>query len=134
MAKIDGYDVLLTIGEQTLLGQTSTGADFAADMIDITTKDSNKFKEFLAGEKGATITVDTLFDVEGEEVDTAAIFAAYLAGTEVEFQLGDREEDSWYFEGQAHISGLNFNFSKNEAASNSITLQTTGEFDLVVPS
>ena len=63
MAKLDGYDILVQTGGVAVVGQTGTSLDFVADMIDITTKDSNKFKEYLAGEKGGTITIDGLYDV-----------------------------------------------------------------------
>lgn len=64
MAKLDGYDILVQTGGVAVVGQTGTSLDFVADMIDITTKDSNKFKEYLAGEKGGTITIDGLYDVD----------------------------------------------------------------------
>jgi predicted secreted protein len=134
MAAIDGYDVLMTIGGQTLLGQTTAGIDFTGDSIDITTKDSNKWKEYLIGEKGGNLTVDTLFSVDTDtsDVDTSAIFASFKDGEPIDFKLGSRENDEWYFEGEAVITGMNFSFPKNEAASNSISLLITGEPDLVI--
>ena len=51
MAKLDGYDILVQTDAVAVVGQTGAGLDFVSDMIDITTKDSNKFKEYLGRRK-----------------------------------------------------------------------------------
>jgi predicted secreted protein len=42
----------------------AAGADLSIDMIEITTKDSSGFKEYVAGEKGGTFQFEGLFEYE----------------------------------------------------------------------
>ena len=132
MAKLDGYDILVQTGGVAVVGQQGTSLDFVSDMIDITTKDSNKFKEYLAGEKGGTITIDGLYDVDTGNNNTEDVFASLLAGTEVTWKWGKyAAPGDKYFTGSAIISSLNMSGPKNEAATYSMTLQVTGEFEIV---
>ena len=132
MAKLDGYDILVQTGGVAVVGQQGTSLDFVSDMIDITTKDSNKFKEYLAGEKGGTITIDGLYDVDTGNNNTEDVFASLLAGTEVTWKWGKyATPGDKYFTGSAIISSLNMSGPKNEAATYSMTLQVTGEFEIV---
>ena len=132
MAKLDGYDILVQTGGVAVVGQTGTSLDFVADMIDITTKDSNKFKEYLAGEKGGTITIDGLYDVDTGANNTEDVFASLLAGTEVTWKWGKyATAGDKYFTGSGLISSLNMGGPKNEAATYSMTIQVTGEFEIV---
>ena len=132
MAKLDGYDILVQTGGVTVVGQTGAGLYFLADMIDVTTKDSNKFKEYLAGEKGGTITVDGLYDVTGGTNNTEDVFDDLIAGTEVTWKWGQfATAGEKYFTGSGFISSLNMSGPKNEASTYSITIQVTGEFEIV---
>jgi TP901-1 family phage major tail protein len=132
MAKLDGYDILVQTDAVAVVGQTGAGLDFVSDMIEITTKDSNKFKEYLAGEKGGTITIDGLYDVDTGANNTEDVFANLLAGTEVTWKWGKyATAGDKYFTGSAFISSLNMSAPKNEAATYSMTLQVTGEFSIV---
>lgn len=57
MAVKNGSLIVLKLATEKVNGLTSNGIDFARDMIDVTTKDSTgNAKEYIPGEKGATIS------------------------------------------------------------------------------
>jgi predicted secreted protein len=65
-----------------IAGLTSISNAFTGDSLDITTFDSDCFREFIAGLKGATIDFSGFYD----PTDTAgqvALFTAFLAGTKL---------------------------------------------------
>ena len=63
MAKIDGRFIRLEFGAGTFLkGVTTSNVSLSADMIDATNYESNGSKDYLAGEKGGTISATFLFD------------------------------------------------------------------------
>ncbi len=81
MAKVKGVDVLIKIGTVTVGGQRGATLNIAADTIDVTTKDSNGWKENEPSFKEWSIDFDGLWVVDDEGL--AAIRSAILNGTTV---------------------------------------------------
>ena len=113
---------------------TAAGVDIAIDMIEITTKDSSGFKEYLAGEKGGT------FQFEGRlEYDTSAgsqglslkdLGTDALAGTAFTMRWSSQSTGDEYFESSVLISSISASAPNNDAASFSCTMQMTGTITL----
>jgi len=74
MAKVKGVNVLIKIGELTVGGQRGATLNMAADTTDVTTKDSNGWKENELGFKEWGIEFDGLW-----VVDDAALTALQTA-------------------------------------------------------
>lgn len=126
MAVNNGTDILLSLEASNVNGSTSQSMSNTADMIEVTTKDSNNFKEFLAGELGATINVEGMWD-EGATYGYSDLFAAYKARTAIAFIFGGTTSGDEIYTGSCLISQLDVNGPKNEASTWSATLQVTGE-------
>lgn len=111
----------------TLVGVTGQTIDFESDVIDITTKDSaQRFKEYLYGEKGFTLSIDGLYDPEAVEGVSEAI-DRFKQDTVVSIKWGEfANTGDKYFSGSALLQRISVNGPKNEAASYSFTLQGTG--------
>lgn len=125
MAKIDGVKIFLKIGSNVLVGQTTGSMDLTSDMIDCTSKDSGQDKEYLAGERDATISVDSLYDPAAAE-GFSEVFGYLKAGTSIAWSFGETEAATKVWNGNGFISQVTLNGPKNEASSYSLTIQNSG--------
>lgn len=126
MAKLDGKDMILKIGTTVIAGRTTGSINFTADMLDATTADSVNFKEFIAGEKNATLSVGGLYDPAAAEGADEAV-AYLIAGTSVTWYYGGVVAGQHYWTGSALISSVSIQGDKNTLSAYTIELQNTGE-------
>lgn len=129
MALINGDLILLETDSNAYVGTTGTSIEIAADMIEKTTKDSGAYKEFTRGERSLTISVDGLHNIDETTQSGEAAFNDLIAGTEVTFKwgqfatIGDR-----YITGTALVESVSLDGPKNEMATYSVSLRSTGSF------
>jgi predicted secreted protein len=123
----DGKRILVKLGSATYAGQTDTSISLNTDVIDVTSKSSTGgFKEFLAGEQGATISFTGLQAIDGA-TDVDDLVDDYLAKTVGTFVWGAAGSGALTLTGQAFISQLTLTGAKNTGEGYSGTLQITGE-------
>jgi len=103
MAKIDGKLIVLQLGGYTVVGQTTGSINFAADMLDATTKDSAGWKEFVAGEKNSNISVGGLYD-PAAATGAEEIIAYLVAGNSLTWRFGQTTAGSTYWTGSGLIT------------------------------
>lgn len=125
MAKIDGKLIVLQIGGYTVTGQTTGSINFSADMLDATTKDSAGWKEFVAGEKNATISVGGLYD-PAASTGAEEIIAYLFVGSALTWKFGQLTAGSTYWEGSGLITSININGDKNTLSAYTVEIQNTG--------
>lgn len=125
MAKLDGKDIVLQFENITLVGRTTGSINFTADMLDATTADSAGWKEFISGEKNATLSVGGLYDPEAAEGADDAI-GYLIAGTQLTWKYGQTTSGGTYYTGEALISSVTIQGDKNTVASYTIEIQNTG--------
>ncbi len=65
MAVKNGSSILLKIGNATFSGLTDNSFTYNVDTIDVTTKDSNGHKEYIAGEDDGDFSASALYDPTG---------------------------------------------------------------------
>ena len=128
MAKKDGRVIALQFDAVTLVGRTTSSLSASADMLDATTADSAGWKEYITGEKGATISVGALYDPEAAEGFSQALLNL-TAGTQVAFKWGDVVTGGKYIEGNALVNSVDINGDKNTMMAYTISLQVTGIFE-----
>lgn len=121
----DGYDFLLRLGGVALTGRLGSTLDMNWDMIDVTTVDSAKSKEFLAGEFGGTITADGII-AEGDTYSVTQLKTAGDARTAVACLWGRADDDARRYSANVFVSNVNIVANKNEGTKFSCTLQITG--------
>lgn len=134
MARLDGRFIRLEIGGNFLKGVVSSNMDLTTDMIDITNYESNRNKEFLSGEKSATISASFTFDSAVSTVGFSDLVNTWNAGTSVAFVYGDGNAGGNVLTGNAFISSLSLAGDKNSVSTADVTLTTTGAITLDVAS
>lgn len=127
MAKFDGRLIALLIEDVKLVGRTTSSINMSADMLDATTADSAGYKEYIPGEKGATISVAGLYDPAAVEGVSESV--AYLkGGTQLTVKWGGTEPGDTYWYAEAFISSVSITGDKNTVAGYSLEIQITGEW------
>jgi predicted secreted protein len=112
----------------------AAGADLSIDMIEITTKDSSGFKEYVAGEKGGTfqfeglLEYDTSVATQGLSFDDMVTDA--LAGTAFTIRWSSQSTGDEYLESSVLVSSVSASAPQNESATFSCTMQMTGTITL----
>ena len=108
----------------------STSVDISIDMIDITTKDSAGYKEYLPGEKGGTFEFEGLLEedgsVGGSLVSPKDLVTDALAGTMITVRWSSQVTGDVYYESSAYISNVNFSAPNNAETTFTCSLQMTG--------
>jgi predicted secreted protein len=108
----------------------STSVDISIDMIEITTKDSAGYKEFIPGEKGGTFDFEGLLEqdgsIGGSLVSPSDLVTDALAGTAITVRWSSQVSGDTYYESSAYITNVNFSAPNNAEATFTCSLQMTG--------
>lgn len=127
MSVQNGDVVILQIGGVQVGALVSNSTGMSADMLDKTNKDDPGVKQFMGGETGWTMSLESLYDPAASEGISEAI--GYLkAGTEITVLFGI-SGGSTIVNGSALISSVDLSGPKNEISSYSIEIQGTGELE-----
>lgn len=120
-----GTATVIKINTVTIAFGKSTGFELSADMIDTTSKNSGGDREFLPGNRSATLSFEGLFD---EAITSTAGFDllndAIKAGTKVTALFGALNGKTYSY--QAYISSLSRTAPEGDVETFSCTIQCTG--------
>lgn len=120
-----GTATVIKINTVTIAFGKSTGFELSADMIDTTSKNSGGDREFLPGNRSATLSFEGLFD---EGITSTAGFDllndAVKAGTKVTALFGAASGKAYSY--QAYISSLSRTAPEGDVETFSCTIQCTG--------
>lgn len=109
---------------------TSAGIDVSTDMIDVSNKDSDGWKEFLAGAHGATMSFEGFMEQDGSvgagSVSFSDLLADEIARTLITVVLTTNVTGDEKLTATAYISQLSRTEPYNDASSFTCTLQITG--------
>ena len=127
MATENGTALVVTFDATVLSCQTdSSSMSMTRDMIETTCKDAvNSNKTYIPGEKDGTIEVTAAYDQSAAN-GFAEVFAAWDAGTEVDWKWGSTESGGVYYSGLGLVSDLSPEAPQNDRATYSFTLQVSG--------
>lgn len=121
MGKV-GYTCVLTVGGADPVGKAiDVELTASSSEVDITTRDSAGWREYLMGHKDWTISIDQLWIPSDDGLKT--LRAAWISGNEIAMTMYD--EDSSGFSGQCFVSGMNFGQPLDGAVVLPITLRGT---------
>lgn len=127
MAK-KGYECVLKIGANTAGKSTSVELSANGNPIDITTRSSNGWKEFLQGLKEWEVSVEKLW--VADDAALAALRSAFLNGTTVAVEVRDGAAGNG-FTGTAIVNSMKFGQPMDGGVSFPITLKGTGALTYV---
>ena len=109
---------------------TSNSFDITADMIDVTSKDSAGWKEFITGEKGYTLSIEGIFEEDGSvgagALSWKDVITDLTAGTGVTIVMTSNVSGDLKLSGAAFFSNLNLSATNNDKATFTATIQGTG--------
>lgn len=124
---VAGFNCSLVAGSQTIGKGRDVSLDMSATEIDVTTRDSSGWKEFLQGLKEWGATVDQLW--VPTDAGLQALRDAYLSGNELSVVFTD--DDGWGFSGTAIVTGLGKPEPLDDAVALNVTLKGTGALSVV---
>jgi predicted secreted protein len=129
MAKSDGSLIVLELGTDKIIGLTNNTLDFTADEIETTSKDSTgKWKEFIQGEKGGTISFEARYDDQEDtgEVNFNKLFEAFEDGTVISIMFGTGVTGDRVVNASAFLTALSWTAPQNDASGVTGSLRITG--------
>lgn len=130
MAKIPGYQVVLQIDNEKIVGYRSNSMDMETDMANSTTGESaNQFKGNMPMFKGAEFSVEGLYDpTTGASTTTAEeITAKLLVGTKVVAKYGGTNTGNKYYSVDAYIRRVHVEGPYDDLSSYTLDLLATGK-------
>lgn len=117
-----GYNCVLTAGEETVGKAQTVELEMTADEVDVTTRDSNGWREWLQGLKAASATVDQLWVPTNGGL--LALLNAYMDGSVLEVSFEDEDGIGW--SGCAIITGIRRPEPLDGAVGLNVTIRLTG--------
>lgn len=107
---------------------TGCSIDVTLDVAETASADA-RAKAFKAGRYSYTMSIERLYDGEGEGKTSSSLLAYQLAGTEVSFVIKHTTEGD-YMSGKALITNTKINAPAQGYANHSVNLQGTGALNL----
>lgn len=98
---------------------------FSAETIDITTKDSNGWKEVIHGLKSGSASISGKTDFSSAN-QVGALTTAFTAGTPLTFKFKTANVGDTTYSWIGYITSLPLTFGNNEAATFSCDVEFTG--------
>jgi hypothetical protein len=128
MSQKDGRLILIKHGTVTFVGQQSGSITLTRDVIEKTTKSSNRLKEFFPGEAGGNVSVTGLVAIN--DTDFGVIFSKWKNSDilNVEFFATDNLDK---ITAQGYLVSFSHTSGKNEAQNYSLNIRLTGQIDLI---
>jgi hypothetical protein len=125
MAK-DGLFLLVKIGSSVFSGLTSNSLSYSVDTLEVTTKDSNGHKEYIAGEDGGTIDFEALYDPT-YTYSLDEVFAVAKAKALVSVVFGGIVAGDEILSAQGVLTKVDLKADKNSPVTISGSIQLSGE-------
>lgn len=135
MAIFNGTDLGVYIGSNLIAAATDVSLTLNAETIDITTKDSSRFRELLPGLRSGSMSVSGLIDyVDASNQDFLNLYDAWEAGTSLtlKFSRSTLATGEASFAASGFITSLEQSGGTEDTASYSATFELTGAIDETV--
>lgn len=136
MAIFNGSDLILKVSdasggtENKLMHSQTCSLSINMDTIDITTKDSSGWNEFIGGAKSFTLSADGLMDFNSTGTDTEfdQLFDQLSGRTAVDFTftLASTTSGDYFYTGDGYITSLEVSGGTEDAPTYSVSIQGTG--------
>lgn len=105
----------------------SNGINFEGETIDISTKESNNWRQYMGGYRSFSIEANGLvdFDAGGSKTDASALLAHFMNNTTLTV-VSESDSGGPSFEGDTIISNFDITADHENAIEFTLTLQGTG--------
>ena len=119
MGLLNGNQFRITLGDNILLCETSSGVSFNNSLMEVTKSDSGTYAEYISGQKSATVSFDNLYSFDPIEV-----------GMILEFHIGPRSSG---FTGTGIVESLEVSAASDDVVTHSGTMKVIGELEKFIP-
>jgi predicted secreted protein len=134
MAIFNGTDLILKVSPTSggtavkLMHSQNVSLSMNVDTIDISTKDSNGFRDLIGGQKSFSLSADGLMDFAGVAADTEVdeLFTQALARTPVTFVFGIDDASLYNMSGSGIITSIEVSGGTEDAPTYSVSIEGTG--------
>lgn len=126
---VTGLNMTLSCEGDVLGGQRSVSVNFAQGTIDVSSRDSARWGEYLAGRRDWTIDFEALYIYD--DVAKRVLQNHFTAGSPATISIIVTMPDGITYTGEAILTSLNFNGPFEDALTASGSLQGT---DALTPS
>lgn len=128
MAKSNGTSWKIYVGSQSTVisNITKVSMSIGRSMIDVTTKDSNHWKEVLPGLKDGKFTFEGILDFAASGYSPSSLFTALDAGTSLAFILYDAISGDKQYTASGYLNKFDINTGTEDAATFSLEATVTG--------
>jgi|GEM_PF-1813807 hypothetical protein len=128
MAKSNGTSWKIYIGSTSTVisNVTKITMSVGRNMIDVTTKDSNHWKEVLPGLKDAKFSFDCMIDFAASGYTPAQLFTALDAGTSLAFILYDSTSGDKQYQASGYLNKWDTSNGVEDVATLSLEATVTG--------
>lgn len=136
MAIFNGTDLVLKVqavngaaDEFKLMHSTSCSLSVNADTIDVSTKDSQGFRDLIGGQKSFSLSADGLMDFAStlSTTDTDELFTNMMNRTSVTFTFALDVQAGYKYTGSGFITSLEISGGMEDAPTYSVSIEGTGE-------
>lgn len=128
MAKSNGTSWKIYVGSQStaIANITKVSMSVGRAMIDVTTKDSNHWKEVLPGLKDGKFTFEGILDFAASGYTPSSLYTALDAGTSLAFILYDAISGDKQYTASGYLNKFDINTGTEDAATFSLEATVTG--------
>tara|TARA_Y100001973_G_C5157492_1_gene311666 strand:- start:227 stop:655 length:429 start_codon:yes stop_codon:yes gene_type:complete len=136
VAIFNGTDLVLKVqaanasaDEFKLLHSTSCSISINADTIDVSSKDSNGYRDLIGGQKSFSLSADGLMDFtsSGSTTDPDEIFTQLDNRTSVTFTFALATPAGYKYTGSGFITSLEVSGGVEDAPTYSCSIEGTGQ-------
>jgi len=123
--------IYVTVGSELVPIASSLNASLTinGEPIDVTTKDSNGWRELIAGQKSWSMAGDGKFDPDASNYAFTDLFGLISVGTAVVVRISQEVSGDTYYEGSALVTSLEVAAPMDDASTFSFTFEGTGELN-----
>lgn len=128
MAKSNGTSWKIYVGSTStkIDNITKISMSIGRNMIDVTTKDSNHWKEVLPGLKDAKFTFEGPLDYGSSGYTPSSLFTALDAGTSLAFILYDSTSGDKQYQASGYLNKFDTSSGVEDVATFSLEATVTG--------
>ena len=134
MAIFNGTDLILKVSpslggaEAKLMHSQNVSLSMNVDTIDISTKDSDGFRDILGGQKSFSLSADGLMDFDAQAADTEVdeLFDQMFDRSVVTFTFALSTPEGYTISGSGFITSLEISGGTEDAPVYSCTIEGTG--------
>lgn len=125
--KFNGTDLILYFGGIAVAHSNTCVLEITQNQVPSTDKDSNRWDQFINGQRGFNISVDGLINYS-TSINAPELFDDYIAtDASATARFSTAASGDLYWEGSVNVGGLTLTGNLDETASYAGTLQGTGQ-------